>query len=196
MENPVYTRLLGRRCRRNIGVHQLGKAEDSVERAAKLVAHAGKKFRLREIGFFRQRFCALQLDILFLQHVVQSFALRFDLLARSDVTQDAGKESLAAQLHFAYRYFQGKNAAILTLTRDLASEAGGARFLACTVIPEGIIGTLSIKFGYQQAESSSNEFRGGLAKHFLSGRVNSLNDARTGMDGDDAVHHSIENRLD
>ena len=42
----------------------------------------------------------------------------------------------------------------------------------------------------------SDEFCGGIAKHSLSGRVNCLDDAAAGMEGDDAVHHGIEYRLD
>ena len=36
----------------------------------------------------------------------------------------------------------------------------------------------------------------GIAEHSLSGRVDGLDDAAAGMEGDDAVHHGIEDRLD
>jgi hypothetical protein len=63
--------LLGGRRRRGIGLHQLGEAEDRIERAAQLMAHAGKEIRFREVGFFRRGLGALQLDVLFLQRLIQ-----------------------------------------------------------------------------------------------------------------------------
>ena len=106
--------------------------------------------------------------------------------------------SLATQPHLAYRYLHRENAAILAPTHDLASKADGARFIARTVILEGAItiALVSIKLRYQQAEVLSDEFYCGVAKHPLSGRVNCLDDAATGMKGDDAVPHGIEYRLD
>ena len=47
-----------------VGLHQLGEAEDRIERAAQLMAHAGKEIRFREVGFLRRRLGALQLDVL------------------------------------------------------------------------------------------------------------------------------------
>ena len=68
--------LLGGRWRRGVGLHQLGETEDGIERAAQLMAHAGKEIRFREVGFFRRGLGALQLDVLFLQRLIQAFALR------------------------------------------------------------------------------------------------------------------------
>ena len=45
--------LLGGRCWLGIGLHQLGKSEDGIERTAQLMAHAGKKIRFGEVGLFR-----------------------------------------------------------------------------------------------------------------------------------------------
>ena len=42
----------------------------------------------------------------------------------------------------------------------------------------------------------SDEFFGGIAKHSLGGRVDRLDDAAVGMEGDDAILHGIQNRLD
>ena len=120
----------------------------------------------------------------------------FGLFARGDITQNAGEVTLAAQPHFADRYLQRENAAILAPAHDLASEADGARLIARTVILEGTIALVPIKLGYQQAEVLPDEFGGGIAKHLLGGRVDGLDDAAAGMEGDDAVHHGIEYRLD
>jgi len=49
------------------GLQQLGETEDRIERAAKLMAHAGKEIRFREIGFFRRGLGALQFDVSFLE---------------------------------------------------------------------------------------------------------------------------------
>ena len=76
LEDLVDAFLLGGRWRRRIGLHQLGETEDRVERGAQLMAHAGKKIRFREVGFFRYDLGALQLDVLLLQHLIQAFALR------------------------------------------------------------------------------------------------------------------------
>ena len=61
---------------------------------------------------------------------------------------------------------------------------------------DGTIVPVSIKLRYQHAEVLSDEFCAGIAEHSLSGRVNRLHDAAAGMEGDDAVHHGIENSLD
>ena len=66
---------------------------------------------------------------------------------------------------------------------DLASEADGARLIAGTVIFEGAIALVPIKLGYQQAEVLSDQFRGGIAKHLLGGRVDGLDDAAAGHGG-------------
>ena len=63
----------------------------------------------------------------------------FGLLARGDITQNAGEVTLATQPHFAYRHLHRENAAILAPAHDLASEADGARLIARTVILEGTI---------------------------------------------------------
>ena len=64
----------GRR-RRGVGLHQLGEAEDRIERAAQLVAHAGEEIRFREVGFLRRGLGALQLDVLLLQRLLEAFEL-------------------------------------------------------------------------------------------------------------------------
>ena len=40
--------------RRRAGLHQLGEAQDRIQRAAQLMAHAGQKIRFREVGFLRR----------------------------------------------------------------------------------------------------------------------------------------------
>lgn len=50
-------------------------AENGIERAAQFVAHAGKELGFGKVGFFRFRLGHLQLNVLFLQHKVQAFAL-------------------------------------------------------------------------------------------------------------------------
>ena len=60
----------------DVGLHQLREAEDRVERAAQLVAHAGEEIRLREVGLLRHGLGALQLDVLLLQHVARGACAR------------------------------------------------------------------------------------------------------------------------
>ena len=72
VENLVDAGRLGRRWRRGIGIDELGETEDRIERRAKLMAHAGKEIRFREVGFFRRGFGSLQLDVVFLQRAAQS----------------------------------------------------------------------------------------------------------------------------
>jgi hypothetical protein len=58
-------------------------------------------------------------------------------------------------------------------------------------------GALALRqFGYEQAEVLSYQFCRGVAKHLLGRRVDCLDAATTGLQGDDAVHHGLENRLD
>ena len=73
--------ILGGRRRRRTRLHQLGEAEDGIERGAQLMAHAGQEIRFGEVGFFRHGPGTLQLDVLFLQHLIQAFA--FGDVARS-----------------------------------------------------------------------------------------------------------------
>ena len=58
-----------------VGLHQLGEAEDRIERAAQLVAHAGKEIRFREVGLLRRGLGALQLDVRFLERLLEALAL-------------------------------------------------------------------------------------------------------------------------
>ena len=53
-----------------------------------------------------------------------------------------------------------------------------------------------VELGYQEAEFLSDELRGGIAEHLLGGRVCPGDDTAFGMQGDDAVRHGIEDRLD
>ena len=66
---------LGGRRRRGGGLQQLGEAEDRIERAAQLMAHAGEEIRFREVGFFRRGLGALQFDVRFLERLLEAFAL-------------------------------------------------------------------------------------------------------------------------
>ena len=120
----------------------------------------------------------------------------FRLLAHGDITQDAGEVTLTTQPHLAYRYLQREESAILASANNLTAKADSASLFARTVILKGPIAPILIKFGDQQAEGLSDKFCGGIAKHALSGRVHRLDDATMGMEGDDAVHHGIQNRLD
>src|ERR1700693_4831299 len=76
MKNLVNVCLLGWPRRRGVGLHQLCETEDRTEWSAQLMAHAGKKVRFREVGFFRRDLGSLQLDVLILEGLVESFALR------------------------------------------------------------------------------------------------------------------------
>ena len=75
VENLIDAGRLGGRWRRGIGIDELGEAEDRIERRAKLMAHAGKEIRFREVGLFRRGPGSLQLDVVFLQRLVKTFAL-------------------------------------------------------------------------------------------------------------------------
>ena len=75
VENLVDAGLLGGRRRRGIGVDQLGETEDRIERRAQLMAHAGQEIRFREVGLFRRGLGALQFDVVFLQRLLEAFAL-------------------------------------------------------------------------------------------------------------------------
>ena len=50
--------------------------------------------------------------------------------------------------------------------------------------------------GISRLKCLPDEFRGGITEHLLRGRIDRLDDAAAGVEGDDAVHHGIENRLD
>ncbi len=54
LENMFKVALLGGRGRRCAGFNELCETENRVEWRAQFMAHAGKKIRFREIGFFRQ----------------------------------------------------------------------------------------------------------------------------------------------
>ena len=118
------------------------------------------------------------------------------MLACADITQDSGEVALAAQQHLADRDFQRKLAAILALSNDFASEAGGARRVACAVIIKGTVALVFIELGYQDIEVFSDDVCGSIAKHLLGGRVDGRYHATIGMQGDNAIHHRIENCLD
>ena len=75
VENLIDAGRLGGRWRRGIGIDELGEAQDRIERRAKLMAHAGKEIRFREVGFFRRGPGSLQLDVLFLQRLVEALGL-------------------------------------------------------------------------------------------------------------------------
>src|ERR1035441_2596542 len=66
------------RVRRQRGgqLHQLGETEDRIERATKLMAHAGEEIRFRAVGFLRGGLGARQLDVRFLERLLVAFALR------------------------------------------------------------------------------------------------------------------------
>ena len=51
----------------------LGKTDYRVERCAKFVAHVGQEVRFREVCFFSNRPGALQLDIFFVEYLIQAF---------------------------------------------------------------------------------------------------------------------------
>src|SRR5471032_1987563 len=75
-------RLRGRRQRRR-RLHQLGEAEDRVERAAQLMAHAREEIRFGEVGFIRHDLGTVrhdlgtfQLDVRLLERLLELFSLR------------------------------------------------------------------------------------------------------------------------
>ena len=53
----------------------MGETKNRIERAAKLMAHAGEEIRFGEIGFLRRGFGAFQLDVCFLEGPFDAFAL-------------------------------------------------------------------------------------------------------------------------
>ncbi len=57
------------------------------------------------------------------------------------------------------------------------------------------IALVSIEFGYQRAETLSDEFCGEVAEHPLGGRVDCLDNPAARAQGDDAIHHGVQNRL-
>ena len=60
-----------------LGLHrQVGHADNGVHRGADLVAHIGEEIRFSKVGFFRCRLGTLQLDGLFLQHLIENFTFR------------------------------------------------------------------------------------------------------------------------
>ena len=61
--------------RRLIGLHELSKAKNGVERRAQFMAHAGKEIGLCEAGLFRRCRGLFQLGSVLLQHLVPAFAL-------------------------------------------------------------------------------------------------------------------------
>jgi hypothetical protein len=119
---------------------------------------------------------------------------RFGLLARGNIAQDAGEVTLTTQPHFAGRNLQRKEAAILAPADHLASPPDGARGIARQVIFQGCLLLTSGQLGYQHAEVLPDEVGCAVAEHLLGGRVDGLDDAAMGMQGDDAVDHGIENR--
>jgi hypothetical protein len=76
VENLVNACHLGGCWGRGIGIDELGETEDRIERRAKLMAHAGKGIRFREVGFFHRGPGALQFDFIFLQRLLEAFAFR------------------------------------------------------------------------------------------------------------------------
>ena len=75
LQNLADAFLLAGRGRRGVGLHHLGKAENGVERRSQLVTHAGQEIRFGAVCLFRHHLGALQLNVLFLQHLVQPLAL-------------------------------------------------------------------------------------------------------------------------
>src|ERR1035438_10608926 len=63
LENLIDACRLGGRWWRGIGNDELGEAEDRIERRAKLMTHAGKEIRFREVGLLRGGLGALQFDV-------------------------------------------------------------------------------------------------------------------------------------
>jgi len=71
LENLIDADLLRKRWGGHVGLHQLRKAENGIERRAQLVTHAGQEFRFREIGRFGRRLGLVQFefDALAFRHV-------------------------------------------------------------------------------------------------------------------------------
>src|SRR5207248_10382967 len=68
-------RSLGWRGWRRFGAQELSEAENRIERRTEFVAHAGQKFRFRQIGFFCRRFRSLELHVIFLLRLLEAFAV-------------------------------------------------------------------------------------------------------------------------
>ena len=101
------------------------------------MAHAGQEIRFGEVGFFRHELGALQFGVLVLQHLIELRPFGFDLLARGDITQNAGEVTLTTQPHVDVTAISiGNMLPSLRRAHDLASEPDGARFIARTVILE------------------------------------------------------------
>ena len=63
VENLVDARRLGGRRRRRVGVNELRKSKDRIERRAKLMAHAGQEIRFGEVGLFRRGSGSFQFEL-------------------------------------------------------------------------------------------------------------------------------------
>ncbi len=74
-ENLGDVLLLAGRRQRGGRLQQLGETEDGIERAAKLVAHAGQELGLGEVGLLRRGLGALEFDVGFLERHLEAFAL-------------------------------------------------------------------------------------------------------------------------
>ena len=104
--------------------------------------------------------------------------------------------TLFTQLHFAYRHLDGKSAAILAPAGNFTPEAFCLCVTTHAVVLERIFALAGIHLGYQQAKVLSNQFRRRIAEHALHRRVEGLNQAAVGVNGDNAIHHRVENGLD
>ena len=103
--------------------------------------------------------------------------------------------TLFTQQHFAYRHLDGESAAILAPAGNLAPEAFCLCVATHAVVLEGIFALAGFDLGNQQAQVPTNQFRRRIAKHALHCRVESLDQATAGVNGDNAIHHRIENGL-
>src|ERR1051325_1714317 len=87
-QNLVNAFLLGGGRQRRGGLHQLGEAEDRVERAAELMTHAREEIRFRQIGSLGGRLGALELDVLVTQALIELLLLGFNLFPRGVIGAD------------------------------------------------------------------------------------------------------------
>ena len=115
LQDLVDAVLLTGRGRRRAGLHQLGEAEDGVERRAQLVAHAGEELRLRQVRLLGRDLGLLQLQVAFLQHRVEALALGLHLLAGPVVgaDQQVADDGVGRVLQRRHRHHGRQAAAVL-----------------------------------------------------------------------------------
>ena len=120
----------------------------------------------------------------------------FSLLAGGDIAQNRGKVALATQPHFTRGDLERKAAAVLAAADHFAAQATGQGDQLGRELLARPLALVGLEFGNEPAEVLAAQLRGRIAKHQFDGRVDGFDDPAGGMEGDDAVHHGVEDGLD